>query len=1367
MTVIGEAFIQVRPDTKGFSEETEQSVTGSIGKTATKIAGIVGGAFAAAGAVSFFKDAITGASDLSETISKNRVIFGQSADAVIAFGDNAATALGQSRSQALEATGVFGNLFRSMQIGEGTSADMSTTLVKLAGDLASFNNVSPDEALEALRSGLVGETEPLRKFGVNLNEASIQAKAVQLGIAGATGTLSPAAKAQASYALILEQTTLAQGDFARTSGGLANQQRILSAQWQDMKAKIGGLLLPVVTKLATVANNVLLPGILALGRALGSVLGPAFETVSGIASQLFDVLFKGDFTGGILSEDSPIVAGAFAIREAIAATAGAAKQLFDVLFRGDFTGGPLDEDSPIVDGAFRLRDAILGVFDAITAAWGAFLSGFADDSVDLDGPLGVFQTFGSGVAAVFDSIKGVFGSVGQFVADHPQIFGLGGIGVDAAITAWQRFRDEGINPVETAYKTLAEDIKPVTDLLREQQNVLLPLAAAAAGFVTAFVGFSKITTAVSGVSSAIGGLGALLGEGGPLAGLLAGGPVGLIVAGIVALAAAFTVAYLKIQPFHDAVDAVAGTIRDIAVAAFDKLRIVLEAIAPVLQTIAGAAGAAFSGLAGAATGIASAVVGALQPIVDWFVENLAPTLAAAADFFSILTTRIIQVLTPFVAGFVNSMDVIVHLIGDQLVAAFKIAAPIIEGALNTIGAVIQTLAEVAVPILATAVDVLRVVFENSFGVMLHIVEGTLGAIRGIFNIFAGILHGDFSQIWEGLVGLVSAPFETVRSIIEGVFNSIATLFTNLPSRLGALVAAAFDGVVRLIQVQLENLPKIAAGIVDAFVGFFSSLPGRIAQLFTGSELGRIGSALLGAVGGALEGLGGLLTQLGPTVAEGAAAIGEAILSGIAGGLTALPETLGGLGSALLDALGKAVGVAIDGIAGFFADLPGKIASVLSDLPSKLSVVVEKLIQGLLISFLAVPAGLVLIVSKVGPLLISAFQTAFSAVASALPGILEGIVGFFVGLPGLIFEALGSLGELLSTAFSTAIDAALQFFIDLPARIVEAVVGLADVAIQIGAGLQSGLVTAVGAAIDAAVQFFIDMPGRILGLIVDLGAAVFSFADEARRKLHDIIFDAAESTIGFFRDMPGRIIGLIGDIGSAVFAFADEARRKLHDIIFEGVEAALGFFRDMPGRLLGFVAEIGSAALSIGQSILSKLFEGLGELPGRAAELAGNLLNAVRDLGKNIINGVIDALNNLLPDQIGRIEVLGHTIFPGLDLPDNPIPRLAKGAFVRRRPDGTLAVVGEGATDEAILPLPRGVLEGLQRIASGAFAQPTLVAGGDRTVVVNLQIAAGALLFQGTPTPDEARAAGRALIDGAEQRLAERQLGVVARTAIGV
>jgi hypothetical protein len=236
------------------TDRTTRRTAGATGLLAGGLKGIAGGAAAAIGAyvgldtaVRVLGDSINLSTSVGESLSKNEVLFGRSAKAVKAFSDSSALSFGISQAAALEYTGVFGNLFRAVGVGEEASAKSSVALTKLASDLASFNNTSIEDALEALRSGLVGETEPLRRFGVNINDAQLRTAALRLGLIKTTkDALTPQQKALAAQALIFRQTSKAQGDFARTSGGLANQQRILSAQISDAKVKLGDQLRPAM-----------------------------------------------------------------------------------------------------------------------------------------------------------------------------------------------------------------------------------------------------------------------------------------------------------------------------------------------------------------------------------------------------------------------------------------------------------------------------------------------------------------------------------------------------------------------------------------------------------------------------------------------------------------------------------------------------------------------------------------------------------------------------------------------------------------------------------------------------------------------------------------------------------------------------------------------------------------------------------------------------------------------------------------------------------------------------------------------------------------------------------------------------------------
>lgn len=294
------------------------------------IAGFMGATAAAGAFVEGIGRSITAASDLNETLSKSRVVFRGHADEVIAWSENSAEAMGMSQNAALGAAATYGNLFVSLGLAEEQAGSMSTSLVGLAGDLASFNNVDPTEALDALRSGLVGETEPLRRFGVNLNEATLSQKAMEMGLISTTkGTLPAAAKAQAAYALILEQTKTAQGDFARTSDGLANRQRIAAAKVEDAFASMGQAILPLAAEIVPVVTDAFVGLINVIGgvikwiqnfigenKVLFDLLGLvarvaigalilAFSTLANIVSSVFGVI--GQVLTGIVTFIRPAI----------------------------------------------------------------------------------------------------------------------------------------------------------------------------------------------------------------------------------------------------------------------------------------------------------------------------------------------------------------------------------------------------------------------------------------------------------------------------------------------------------------------------------------------------------------------------------------------------------------------------------------------------------------------------------------------------------------------------------------------------------------------------------------------------------------------------------------------------------------------------------------------------------------------------------------------------------------------------------------------------------------------------------------------------------------------------------------------------
>lgn len=231
----------------------------TVGRQLKNVAVAATGIGIALGAASL--KAISAASDLDESISATRQIFGDASDAVLKFADDAALAFGQSKQEALDGALVFGTFGKAAGLAGDDLSDFTNGLLGLASDIASFRNATPEETIEAIGAALRGESEPLRRFGVLLDDATLKAEALELGIYDGNGALTQQQKILAAESAIFKQTADAQGDFARTSGGLANQQRILKARLDNVTAQLGVQLLPVALKVAGFFADTFIPAV--------------------------------------------------------------------------------------------------------------------------------------------------------------------------------------------------------------------------------------------------------------------------------------------------------------------------------------------------------------------------------------------------------------------------------------------------------------------------------------------------------------------------------------------------------------------------------------------------------------------------------------------------------------------------------------------------------------------------------------------------------------------------------------------------------------------------------------------------------------------------------------------------------------------------------------------------------------------------------------------------------------------------------------------------------------------------------------------------------------------------------------------------
>jgi phage-related minor tail protein len=257
------------------------------------------------------------ASDFNENLNKVDVAFGSSAGAVKAWAQDTTKSIGMSSNSALTGASLFGDFATSMGIAQVPASKMSMQMVTLAGDLASFKNVSTDQALMALNGVFTGETESLKMLGIVMNDASLQTFALSQGSKVLYKDMTDGEKAQLRMAFVLSKTKNAQGDFERTSMSTANQLKILTASVQDLGVKMGTALLPIITPLITkvteLANQftALSPNTqMLIMKIVGivAVIGPALTIIGSLITFVGTLATAFSAIGGvILGLSAPVV----------------------------------------------------------------------------------------------------------------------------------------------------------------------------------------------------------------------------------------------------------------------------------------------------------------------------------------------------------------------------------------------------------------------------------------------------------------------------------------------------------------------------------------------------------------------------------------------------------------------------------------------------------------------------------------------------------------------------------------------------------------------------------------------------------------------------------------------------------------------------------------------------------------------------------------------------------------------------------------------------------------------------------------------------------------------------------------------------
>lgn len=274
---IATAYVQVVPTTDGISAAMATefgaagttaggAMGGNILSAAKSFIGPLAAIFTVGAIANFGKNAVEEASTLNESLNAIKVTFGDASGAIATLGETASTRLGLSQSQFNGIATQFSNFAQTVAGSGGDVVGVIDEISTRGSDFASVMNLEVNDALALFQSGLAGESEPLRKYGIDMSEAATQAYAMSAGIWDGTGSMTEAQKVQARYGSLMAQTSKVQGDFANTADGLANSQRISAARVADASAALGNAFLPIVQSITVLLADTFVPILETVGK---------------------------------------------------------------------------------------------------------------------------------------------------------------------------------------------------------------------------------------------------------------------------------------------------------------------------------------------------------------------------------------------------------------------------------------------------------------------------------------------------------------------------------------------------------------------------------------------------------------------------------------------------------------------------------------------------------------------------------------------------------------------------------------------------------------------------------------------------------------------------------------------------------------------------------------------------------------------------------------------------------------------------------------------------------------------------------------------------------------------------------------------
>lgn len=790
----GRIDLDLELNQRGFKRQ----LNGILG-TAKKAGLALAAAFSVKKLIDFGASCVKLGSDLDEVQNVVDVTFPRMSAQVDEFAKNAITSFGLSETMAKQFTGTFGAMAKAFGFGERNAYEMSTTLTGLAGDVASFYNLSQEESYTKLKSVFTGETESLKDLGVVMTQSALDAYALANGYGKTTSAMSEMEKVSLRYQFVQEQLSLASGDFIRTSDGWANQVRVLKLQFDSLKATIGQGLINVLTPVIKVINTI-------IGKLMG--LANAFKAFT----EMVTGKRSGGGTASASAGMSDVADAADAAGDAVSGTGNAAKKAAKEL-RGVTTG--IDELNIIQAPDASGTGAGAGGYDADT-----FNMGEADTSVldemenkypklidrfrELAGLVKQGFWDGFGDTSVFDSIRnhitGIRASLKDIFTDREVVaaanrfadtsfYNFGKIiGADVSIGA--SIADNLLGGLDRCLKQNRERIK---NYLVSMFNIRTRRAEIYGNFAAAFAEIISV---------------------------LRGDAAKQVSADLMTI---FIDVFMGLTELAENLGA---DILDLLTAPFienkDSLKEALEGLLDVMQEVTGTISNTVSDTVDGLLALygdhihplfeslKTGFIEITDVVLKAFQEYILPTLQDVALKFREFDSA---VLRPLIDRFLEFSGKVFDALNDLWEALLK---PLIIWLVTNVAPVISSIG-------SAIMDTLFVIASS----LADVTNGIITTLSGMIDFIAGIFTGNWRLAWEGIKAIFHGIWETIKAIASGAVNTIESVVQTAWTYISSITEFIWNGIKTLIGNILNAILSAISSILNNIMIEIDAILGKI------------------------------------------------------------------------------------------------------------------------------------------------------------------------------------------------------------------------------------------------------------------------------------------------------------------------------------------------------------------------------------------------------------------------------------------------------------------------------------------------------------------------------------------------------------